>query len=78
MFRAVDKAGNVSNVVSVTLDKTRPVVKAMSGEAEVQNGAVIRASIISAYATDTVSGIAKIGIQKSTTHLMPHIQVAQS
>ena len=60
VFRAVDKAGNVSNVVSVTLDKTRPVVKAMSGEAEVQNGAVIRASIISAYATDTVSGIAKI------------------
>ena len=59
-FRAKDKVGNFSSVVTVTLDRTSPTVIMKSGANIVSSGSIISASTISATSSDAVSGIDKM------------------
>ena len=63
-FRAVDKAGNYSDTLSITLDTVKPVGVLYSGTTAVTSGTKSTASYIKYVASDSLSGINAIYVKK--------------
>lgn len=63
-FRAVDKAGNYSITVSITLDTVKPVGALYSGATAVTSGTKSTASYIKYVASDSLSGINAVYVKK--------------
>ncbi|MBR1676255.1 MAG: hypothetical protein IJ706_02985 [Clostridia bacterium] len=62
-FRAYDKAGNVSEVRSIVLDKTKPTIMLYGGDNVVQNNGESKAEYIRVTATDNLSGVKVIYVK---------------
>lgn len=62
-FRAVDKAGNISETTSVTLDTTQPTMTIYSGTTSVSSGYKSTAQYIKATASDSGSGVKTIYVK---------------
>ena len=62
-FRAVDKAGNISAIRSVTLDTTQPTMTIYSGTTSVSSGYKSTAQYIKATASDSGSGVKTIYVK---------------
>lgn len=63
-FRAVDKAGNISDVKTIILDTTKPVGVLYSGTTAVSSGAKSTASYIKYVASDALSGLQTAYVKK--------------
>ena len=63
-FYAVDRSGNLTSTVSITLDKTAPVGTLYAGTSSRASGSYTNASYIKYTASDTVSGVSTIYVRK--------------
>ncbi len=63
-FYAVDKSGNATSTVSITLDKTAPVGTLYAGTSARASGSYTNASYIKYTASDSVSGVSAIYVRK--------------
>lgn len=63
-FYAIDKAGNQSNIVSITLDQTKPVGYLYGGTTIKANGAATNADYVKYTASDALSGVSAIYVKK--------------
>lgn len=63
-FRAVDKAGNISDTKTILLDTTKPVGVLYSGTTAVSSGAKSTASYIKYVASDALSGVQTAYVKK--------------
>ena len=63
-FYCVDRAGNQSATVAITLDRTRPVGTLYAGTAEKTSGTFTNASYIKYTASDAGAGIAGLYVKK--------------
>ena len=63
-FYCVDRAGNQSATVAITLDRTRPVGTLYAGTAEKTSGTFTNASYIKYTASDAGAGIAGVYVKK--------------
>lgn len=63
-FRAVDKAGNISDIKSMTLDTAKPTGTLYGGTSVVSNGSATDAEYIRFVASDGSSGIAKCYVKE--------------
>lgn len=62
-FYSVDQAGNKSDTIRITLDKTNPALTLYAGNAQVSAGAKTNAAFIRMQASDGLSGIAKLFVK---------------
>ena len=62
-FYSVDQAGNKSDTIRITLDKTNPALTLYAGNAQVSAGAKTNAAFIRMQASDGLSGIAKLCVK---------------
>ena len=63
-FYTVDRAGNQSGIVTITLDKTKPAGTLYAGETSKGSGSFTNASYIKYAATDGVSGVLGLYVKK--------------
>lgn len=63
MFRAVDKAGNISDTKTIILDTTKPVVTIYGETTVIANGSSTNANYVKFAATDALSGIQAIYVK---------------
>ena len=63
MFRAVDKAGNISDTKTIILDTTKPVVTIYGETTVIANGSSTSANYVKFAATDALSGIRAIYVK---------------
>lgn len=63
-FYAVDRSGNATSTVSITLDKTAPVGTLYAGTSSRSSGSYTNASYIKYTASDSVSGVSAIYVRK--------------
>ena len=62
-FYSADQAGNKSDTIRITLDKTNPALTLYAGNAQVSAGAKTNAAFIKMQASDGLSGIAKLFVK---------------
>lgn len=63
-FYAIDKSGNATSTVSITLDKTAPVGTLYGGTTSKSSGSYTNASYIKYTASDAISGVSAIYVLK--------------
>ena len=63
-FYAVDRSGNATSTVSITLDKTAPTGTLYAGTSSRSSGSYTNASYIKYTASDSVSGVSAIYVRK--------------
>lgn len=63
MFRAVDKAGNISDTKTIILDTTKPTVTIYGESTTIANGGATNASYVQFAATDTLAGIKAVYVK---------------
>lgn len=63
-FYCEDRAGNKSETVTLTLDKTKPAGKLYGGTSEIQSGSCTNAGYIKYIASDSLSGVSACYVKK--------------
>lgn len=63
-FYSVDRSGNASSTVSITLDKTKPNGTLYGGTTSRSSGSFVNSSYIKYTASDGISGVANCYVQK--------------
>ena len=66
-FRAVDKAGNLSEVKSITLDTTKPTGMLYGGATALDSGNTTNAGYIKFISADNLSGVSKTYVKAPNT-----------